>query len=136
MIRAAQRRFPGSQVRYTGIDQFEARGAEDGPGIPLKSVYQILRATSANVRLLPGDPFGALSRAANSMAKVDLLVVSAGLDLHSLGQAWRYVPRILHDRSLVVYERAEVAGRRACFRVLSARHVEELAQRAAGRRAA
>jgi hypothetical protein len=136
MIRVAQRRFPGSQVRYAGVDQFEARVSGDGPGIPLKSAYQMLRATGANVRLLPGDPFSAISRAANSMAKVDLLVVSSGLDAQSLGQTWRYVSRILHGQSLVVCEQPKVGSRRAGFRILSARHVEELAERARGRRAA
>ena len=136
MIQAAQRRFPGSQVRYAGVDQFEARGPEDGPGMPLKSAYQTLRATRASIRLLPGDPLAAISRAANSMAKVDLLVVSAAHDLRGLARTWLYVPRMLHERSLVVCEQTAACDRKAGFRILSAQHVEELAQRAAGRRAA
>jgi hypothetical protein len=136
MIQAAQRRFPGTQVRYAGVDQFEAGAPGDGAGMPLKSAYQTLRVTGASIRLLPGDPLTAISRAANSMAKVDLLVVSAALDWHGLARTWLYVPRMLRDRSLVVCEQTAADGRKASFRVLSARHIEELAQRAAGRRAA
>ncbi len=136
MILIAQRNFPGTEVQYAGVDQFEARVPEDGPGIPLKSAYQLLRATGANLRVLPGDPLGVISRAANSMAKVDLLVISAGLDIDALGRTWHYVPRLLHDHSIVVCEQSASGRRKAGFRVLSARHIEELAQRAGGRRAA
>lgn len=136
MIEVAQRRYPESQVCYTGVDEFEARCGDDGPAVPLKSAYQMLRRTGARVRLLPGDPLAAISRAANNMAKVDLLVISSSVNRESLGRAWLYVPRLLDNASLVVYEQLQRTGKGAGFRVLSARHVGELAQRGAGRRAA
>ena len=136
MIQVAQRRCPDSQVCYVGVDQFEARATDEEAGLPLKAAYQMLRRTGARVRLLPGDPLTAISRAANSMAKVDLLVVSGGLSRPSLASAWLYIPRLLSDQSLVVQGRFDESGRPAGFRVVSARHVEELAMRAAGRRAA
>jgi len=136
MVQVAQRRCPDSQVCYVGVDQFEARATDEEAGLPLKAAYQMLRRTGARVRLLPGDPLTAISRAANSMAKVDLLVVSGGLSRPSLASAWLYIPRLLSDQSLVVQGRFDESGRPTGFRVVSARHVEELAMRAAGRRAA
>ena len=136
MIEVAHRRFPEGQVCYTGVDQFEARDIIRGAVLPLKSAYQMLRRTGARVRLLPGDPLNVISRAANSMAKVDLLVVSVGAEPVSLARMWLYVPRFLHAESLVVCERANREGTQTGFRVLPVRHVSELARRATGRRAA
>ncbi|MGQ9574022.1 MAG: hypothetical protein ACUVUC_01765 [Thermoguttaceae bacterium] len=135
MIAVAQSHFPPGELSYTGVDPFEARAPETQPGLSLKAAYQMLRATGARIRLLPGDPFAALSRAANSLGKVDLVVVSAAVEPANLSKAWFYVPRLLHAHSLVVWERL-AADRRPGFRVGSLRHVEELARRAGPRRAA
>ncbi len=135
MIQVAQRHFPGREASYVGVDPFEDRRPDDGPGVPLKTAYQVLRGTGAQVRLLPGDPWSAMSRAANSMSGVDLLVVSAGWGRASLARAWLYVPRVLRAQSLVVHQQSDATGQPAGFRVLLPRHVEELAQRALRRAA-
>jgi hypothetical protein len=101
MIRVAGLSVPPDEVHYTGIDLFESRAALDGPGMSLRMAHSLVRSTRARVRLLPGDPFGALSRAANNLRGTDLVVVSAGNDPASLAAAWFYFPRMLHDRSLV-----------------------------------
>jgi hypothetical protein len=123
-------------VGYTGVDLFEARGSEGEPAITLRSIYQTLRTTGARIRLLPGDPMSAMARAANSMGKVDLVVASSTVERDSLARAWFYVPRILKEDSLVVWEQSGGPAGATGFRLLSAKHVEELARRAGRLRAA
>ena len=64
IIAAAGRHHDLNKVRYTGIDLFEARPATDA-GLSLKDAHRILRATGAEIRLVPGDPLSALSRTAS-----------------------------------------------------------------------
>jgi hypothetical protein len=91
------------EVRYTGIDLFEARPAGQR-GLTLKEAYTQLRALGAKVQLAPGDPFAALSRVANSLAGTELLVISGDQDAASLARAWFYVPRMLTEKSQVFVE--------------------------------
>ncbi|MEX0819245.1 MAG: hypothetical protein WD070_06620, partial [Pirellulaceae bacterium] len=101
MIAVAARYRPDDQIRYTGIDLFEAR-TELGTGLPLKEAHKRLKATGANVRVIPGDPLSALARTANGLQSTDLLVIAADQDERSLANAWFYIPRMLHDDSLVL----------------------------------
>ncbi len=133
MIEVAALQSPIAEVQYNGIDLFEARTVADGPGLTLKMVHRRLRATGARIRLLPGDPLSALSGAANTVRRIDLLIVSAGLNRESLGQAWFYVPRMLHPSSLVLLAGAGEAGQ---FRRLSMPEIETLATAALRRRVA
>jgi hypothetical protein len=108
-IAAACRHQPAAEVRYTGIDLFE--GQRDGsPGLSLKAAYKLLRTTGARVQLAPGDPLAALTRVANSLLKTDILIVSHDQQAGNLGDAWFYVPRMLHAGSLVFVERPVEAG--------------------------
>jgi hypothetical protein len=106
LIQVAQSAVPDA-VRYTGIDLFELRPPEAGPRLPLKEAYRQLRGTGAGIRLVPGDPFSALSRAANSLVGSDLVIVSGQHDPQSLARAWFYLPRMLHERSAVYLESPE-----------------------------
>jgi predicted O-methyltransferase YrrM len=133
MIAAAARYQPDEKIRYTGIDQFEARTAI-GTGLPLKEAHKRLKATGANIRVIPGDPLSALARSANGLQSTDLLVISADQDTQSLTNAWFYVPRMLHDKSLVLIE--DVSGPQPRFRSLSLAQVEKLATGSASRRRA
>lgn len=94
---------PAAEVRYAGIDLFEARPA-DAPGLPLKQLHTLLKPIGVKVQLIPGDPFAALSRAANGLTKTDLLIISADQDAESLARAWIYVPRMLLAESRVFLE--------------------------------
>ena len=116
MIAVAQRYLPNEGIRYTGIDLFEAR-TESGTGLPLKEAHKRLKATGANIRVIPGDPLSALARSANALQSTDLLIVAADQDAQSLSNAWFYVPRMLHDKSLVLVE--ELAGSHARYRTLT-----------------
>lgn len=96
-------RYATGPVEYTGIDLFEARGG--GPeALSLKQAHQLLKPMASRVRLLPGDPFSALSAASNMLVGTDLLIISADQDLESLNKAWFYVPRMLTTSTLVLHE--------------------------------
>lgn len=114
MIQLAQ--IAGQSVRYTGIDEFESRSADAAPGLSLKQAYQQLRKTGAAIQLVPGDPLAALTRAANSLTRTDLLVISADVDGQALRRAWWYVPRMLHRKSTVYLEECH-DGRRYFVRL-------------------
>jgi hypothetical protein len=100
LLEIAAWRTAGEPIRYTGIDLFECRPASR-PQLALKQAYHDLRATGHTIRLLPGDPYSALARSANALTGTDLVLIAAGLDEASLERAWRYVPRMLHDQSLM-----------------------------------
>ena len=117
-----------SIVRYTAIDPFESRDAESAPGLSIKEAYQHLRPTGAAIQLVPGDPLSALTRVANSLTGTDLLVVTLDADWESLRHAWRYVPRMLHRRSLVYVEEPGGNGEGSRFVRLALGEVNRLAE--------
>lgn len=92
------------ETSYTGIDLFEMRQNGDGAGLTLKEAHKLLSLTGVKVRLVPGDPMGALSRSANAIGKQDLIVISADQDRDSLKKAWFYVPRLLTETTQVLLE--------------------------------
>lgn len=91
-------------IEYIGVDLFEARTDEDGPGLRLKQMHQLLASSEAKVRLIPGDPFSALARSANQVGQVDLLVISDDIDPDAMDRAWFYIPRMLTETTLVMME--------------------------------
>ncbi|MFN0020568.1 MAG: hypothetical protein ACKVP0_20100 [Pirellulaceae bacterium] len=90
-------------LKYTGIDLFEARSKAQ-PGLALKQAFHDLRRPGVQVKLVPGDPYDALVRAANGLTGTDLLIISADQDGESLQRAWTYMPRMLHAGSLIFQE--------------------------------
>lgn len=131
MIALASGQFD-APIAYTGIDLFEARPEEE-PRISLKQAYRLLRRLDARVKLSPGDPLSALVRIAHSVADADLVVVSADQDSAAMARAWSYVPRMIHDRTLVFWEKPGSQGRGRRFMQLDRRAIEELAGSAAAR---
>jgi hypothetical protein len=111
MIETARLASPQDEIHYVGMDLFEGRSAADGPGLSLKAAHQSLRGQGARVQLVPGDPADSLARTANSLGKIDLLIVPAELDSLSSRRAWYFVPRMLHERSIVFVERPADDGR-------------------------
>lgn len=107
MIEAAAFHHPVRDVHYTGIDLFEARRPEAGPGTSLKRAHRLLNATGARIQLVPGDLFTGLSRAANGLVGTDLVIISAGYDPECLAQAWYYLPRMLREGSRVLVEQPQ-----------------------------
>ena len=81
MIEVAQRWASApTDVHYVGLDLFEGQSEGGRPGSSLKEVHQLLRASGARVQLVPGNPPEELIRLANSLGKVDVLIVPAELD--------------------------------------------------------
>ncbi len=74
MIEVAQRFAGDKKVWYTGIDWFEARQPSFVP-LSLKEAYRVLRATEANVRMVPGAPASSLAAAANAHQNTDLILI-------------------------------------------------------------
>jgi hypothetical protein len=112
---------------YTGIDLFEARPPQN-PGLTLKQAYKELRAEHVQLRLVPGDPLSAIGRMANQLGPIDLVVIAADQDPTTLGEAWRYFPRFLHDQTVVLQEQPTGKGTDTKFTLVA---TDELHRRAA-----
>jgi hypothetical protein len=119
---------------YTGIDLFEARTAADGPGRSLKEAHKTLAATGMKIRLVPGDPYSALARSANGLTAQDLILIAADQDRASLARAWFYVPRMLHETTLVFEE--ELVEGEPTWKPVSPDEIARRAAAAKGKRAA
>lgn len=103
IIAAALRFSPADDIRYTGIDLFEARPPQS-PGLKLKDAHRTLKQRGVHVHLIPGDPFSALARSANTLTGTDLIIIRGDQDPEALQRSWFYVPRMLHQRSVVLRE--------------------------------
>jgi hypothetical protein len=135
MIKTAQFASLSQNVHYVGIDRFEDRTDQNRQAIGLKEAYQLLRTSGAKVQLVPGNPPDALIALANSLGKIDVLIVPAELDWPSSARVWLFVPRMLHEQSLVfIDEQLTDGGRR--LRLKSREEIDMLAAAAARRRAA
>jgi hypothetical protein len=126
MIAVATRDDSDGEIHYTGIDFFEDRPSSS-PGITLKQAYQTLRQLSASVRLVPGDPYTALARVSNTLTDTDLLVIGADQDADALSRAWMFVPRMIHDETLIFLQKTDDRGNPSRFVQLTANQVDELA---------
>jgi hypothetical protein len=134
MLHLAERLAEGEAVRYAAIDLFEARPAGSGARVSLKEAHRLLKATSAQIQLIPGDPAQALSQAANSLPNVDFVLISARSSDASLAGAWFYFPRMLHAPSAVFRELPEASGGATTVQLLSQAEIQ--ARAAASRRRA
>jgi hypothetical protein len=135
MMELARQSAADAEVQYVGMDLFEARPESDGPKLSLKTAHQMLRGTGGKVQLVPGNPSDGLIRMANSLGKVDLLIVPAELDSSSHARLWFFVPRMLHERSLVFVEGLSSDGQ-PCLHLKSRHEINELASIGQQRRAA
>jgi hypothetical protein len=136
MIHLARRLAGAEAVRYVAIDLFEARASAQGSGQSLKETHKRLSPTGAQVQLIPGEPVHAIPRAANALAGMDLVVISAESTLESLSGAWFYLPRMLHPKSEVYLETPLADGSGTSFRLLAHEEIETLAAASKRRRAA
>lgn len=87
------------EIRYTGIDWFEAKNPQSGWS--LKKAHQELKSSGARVRLFPGDPAAVLAQQANGLAKTDLIIIDSEIDSETEQRAWQYLPRMLHEQTAV-----------------------------------
>ncbi len=116
MIEVAKLTSPHSPVHYIGIDRFEDRdGRFSEVVLSLKSAYRLFRTTGAQVQLLPGDPPEVLPRVANFLGKVDLLILPEELDSAARGRMWFFIPRLLHEQTLVLIKRKAPSEKTAFY---------------------
>jgi len=113
-------------LRYTGIDLFEARPA-DQPKLSLKQAFAGLKRPQVNVQLVPGDPATALRRVANSLTGSDLVIISANADRASLAASWNWLPRMLTPTSLIFMEEPAAPGAPSTWQRMTIPQVEQLA---------
>ncbi|MGA2032339.1 MAG: hypothetical protein ABSG68_08800 [Thermoguttaceae bacterium] len=125
MIQLASHSCPLSEIRFTGVDLFEGRSATDRPGLSLKAAHCLLKPTGARILLVPGTPYDALARVANSLGKVDVLVLAPGPEM-SLTPAWFYIPRLLDEHSRVLLE-TSAPGTDTVLRLVERAEIERLA---------
>jgi hypothetical protein len=134
LLAVAQRYRPQERLSYAAVDLFEAR-SPNAVGWSLKEAHRQLTRAGVHFRLAPGEPFAALARCANALTNTDLLVIGADNDPDSLERAWFYIPRMLHERSLVFVEEQNGAGRRL-FRRWNTAEILQSSQSETRRRAA
>lgn len=134
LIQVAQRFAGSKKVFYTGLDMFEARSTGRAP-LTLKDTYCNLRATEANIRLVPGVPRMSLASAANAHQNTDLVIIGPDVSENDLFGAWFYVPRMLHPRSVILSEKHSPDGQ-VTFTPITRSQIAEWAARDSMRRAA
>jgi len=135
MIEVAKRTSPPEDIHYVGMDLFEGRGDADGAALSLKEAHQRLRATGVRVQLVPGNPAESLIRLANSLHKVDLLIVPSELESAAAARMWFFIPRMLHERSIVLVESVQSDGQKT-VRIKPRAEIDRMAAGGAARRAA
>ena len=135
MIDAAARHNERQNIHYIGIDSFEDREPADGPGLMQIAAYRSQKQSGAKIKLVPGNPCEALARAANTLTNIDLLLISTPLDAERLERMWFFVPRMLHERSLVLLETSAAGGEKS-FRRIEPREINHWAANSYRRKAA
>jgi hypothetical protein len=127
LIEVARQHFPAEQIAYTGLDPFETRTPDEGPGLSLKQAYRLLHATGARIRLVPGDPLAIFSAMANNLGVADLVLIGWPLDRRILPRATYYLRRMIHDDSLILLEERPQPDGAKSVKVLSHERIQSLA---------
>lgn len=121
MIRVAQRYGESKNVRFTGIDLFDAR--EEGCALSLIETHKRLKSlANTKSQLVPGPVQPAISRIANSHVRTDLIVISAQGEEVDLDGIWFYFPRMLHAGSVVMLQN-KIEGK---FRIMNRHQIEKM----------
>jgi hypothetical protein len=84
---------------------------------------------------VPGAPASSLASAANAHPSTDVILIGADVAESDLNGAWFYVPRMLHENSIVLAERHEADGR-VNFNRITRSQIGDWAARESVRRAA
>lgn len=134
LIGVCQRTWPGDQTSYAAVDWFEER-TDLGIRTPLKQSYATLRATGAQVRLMPGGP-DALTAVANLLLETDLVLISTDAGDAEMSRAWFYLPRMCKPSTVVLRASRNAKGAVQYQELTAARLAELARQAAAPRRAA
>lgn len=106
LIRLARRLAPAQEIRYVGIDLFDAR-PNHLPRLTLKQVHQATQKSGATARLIPGDAVSGFVRCVNQIQNIDLLIISADQDEEAMAKAWSQMPRTLAPSGTVFQARGK-----------------------------
>lgn len=136
MIELASQAVPVQQISYVGIDLFEMRAAPLPQGLTLKEAHRTLKALGAKSRLIPGEPLAALSRTANEISGIELVVVAADIASSLLERAWFFLPRTLSAQAALLWAKPSKDADGYRFETLLRSDIERLANQHARRRAA
>ena len=126
MIRIAQKYCGSGQVRFTGIDLFEASPSAATP-LELKRVHQQLAQLEAKIQLVPGALDQAIPRIANSHMRTDLIVISGDYINTEINACWSYFPRMLCATSVMMLQ--PQSDLMAPFQRLTRMEVERIVRR-------
>jgi hypothetical protein len=123
-------------VRFVGMDLFELN-PEASQRVALRDAYRELRATGAEIQLIPGHPRETLPTYANHVRGMELAVLRCGaLDAEAQDILWKYLPRTLAASAVVYLHREAGAGESPWVRYRVDELPQPVSRRAAGRRAA
>ncbi len=125
MLQVAIRGAGPRVVNFVGIDLFEAHPEADENPLTLKAAHTQLSALGARVKLVPGDAFSALSRTANSLKDIELVVIGWDNSPDVVAKCWNLMPRFLTDQAIVLCQGDESQNYQ--FSVLNVEQVKELA---------
>lgn len=101
ILKTCERYAGGEAIAYAGLDWFEERPNALEP-LKLIDAHRRLKATGAEVLLMPGGPVQGLPAVANSLGQANLLLFSPEADDLALEQAWFYLPRMLAPDAVVL----------------------------------
>jgi hypothetical protein len=88
-----------------------------------------LKATGARVQLVPGTVREALSRIANGVSQVDVVVISGQIPAEQLLPAWFFLPRMIHVQTQF-FQETIASGGSSAMRLLEAQEVQQLTAQA------
>ena len=101
---AIANKFSGSnQVRYTGIDLFDARETPDS-ALKLLDVHKEFSALNAKIQLVPGRLNEAIPRIANTHLRTDLILISGEYQKDEINSCWEFFPRMLCATSILLLQ--------------------------------
>lgn len=124
------------EIHYSGVDLFEGRHSSQAVGLSIKAAHQKLIRTGAHVRLVPGDAFSAVARIANSLKRLDLVVVSGDIPAEILDRTWFYFPRMIARHTLVFLQKPCKSGEAAPYDCVAPTEIAIWAGRTRWQRAA
>ncbi|MBL8892645.1 MAG: hypothetical protein JNL67_21895 [Planctomycetaceae bacterium] len=126
MLQIALRTAGPRVVNFVGIDLFEAHPKADEEQLTLKAAHQLLSGTGARVKLVPGDAHSALSRTANSLKDIELVVIGWDNSPEVMAKCWNLMPRFLAENATILLQGGE--EEKFQFKTLT---VDDIKQRAA-----
>jgi len=125
MIQVALRTAGIRPVHFVGVDLFEANTDPDIDHLSLKEAHKQFTALGARTKLIPGDAYSALSRVANELKDIELVVIGYDQEPAIVERCWNLMPRFLAENAIVLLQGDEAENFQ--FKEISLETVKELA---------